>query len=171
MPVELLEPDPVELLEPDPVELLDPELVALDDGVRVRVTLDVPLRLAVALDEEVTVCVVVPLAVTEAVCDELPVVVTLGVWLAVVDAEAVALEVLEKDDVDDGEIRDARLRPWYTGTRTPPSAASQAPSADSLMPPLQPLEGISWVMFDKVTHIAFTTVEDAIDIDPSERSR
>jgi len=50
---------------------------------------------------------------------------------------------MDDDGVDDGVTSEAKLRPRYTGTFMLPSAASQLPSADSLMPPVQPLEGTS----------------------------
>ena len=114
----------------------------------------------VAVVDGVPVDVALTVAVCDAVCVELPVVVALPVLLPVDDGEAVVLAVREDVGVDDGVMSDSRLRPRYTGTFTLPSAASQAPSADSLMAPVQPLDGMSWLTLESSTHITEVTVVD-----------
>ena len=61
------------------------------------------------------------------------------------------LAVSEDVGVDDGVTSDAKLRPRYTGTATLPSAASHAPRADSLMAPVQPFDGMSWLTLESST--------------------
>ena len=125
--------------------------VAVVDGVPVDVALTVAVcdAVPVLVGVAVTVddAVVVAVAVIDAVC----VVVALPVLLPVDDGEAVVLAVREDVGVEDGVMSDAKLRPRYTGTFTLPSAASQAPSADSLMAPVQPLDGMSWLTLESNT--------------------
>ena len=49
-----------------------------------------------------------------------------------------------------------------------PSAASQDPRAESLMPPVQPFEGISWSMLERRMHFAVTAVPDVDGTTPED---
>jgi len=169
-PVPLRLPVTLELGVPvcEPVPLWLP--VALELGV--PVCEPVPLRLAVALELTVPVCEPVllrlPVALEDAVPVCEPVTEIAMVEDAVVDELAVLLAVMEAEGVRDGVTSEAKLRPRYMGTDTLPSAASQLPSTDSLMPPFQPLDGMSWVMLDRRTQGADSIVLDGTVALPDE---
>ena len=75
---------------------------------------------------------------------------------------------MELEGVDEGVISEAKLRPLKMGRFTLPSAASQAPRADCLMPLLKAFEGINWVTLERRVHDTVTNVATIGVVVPDE---